>query len=150
MIALVQRVKHARVDVGDRTTGQILEGLLILLGVHTSDTQEQALWLASKCANLRIFPDEEDKMNRSVIDHGGDVLVVSQFTLYGNAIKGNRPSFIESARPEVAEPLYEAFCEALSVHLGKKVQRGEFGAIMDVELCNWGPVTLHIEQRNSN
>ena len=88
-------------------------------------------------------------MNRSVLDHGGSVLVVSQFTLYGNALNGNRPSFIESARPETAEPLYEAFCLAISNQMGSAPQRGEFGAMMDVELCNWGPVTLHIERRNS-
>ncbi|MDA1028858.1 MAG: D-aminoacyl-tRNA deacylase [Bacteroidetes bacterium] len=150
MIALVQRVKYASVKVGDRTTGRIQEGLLILLGVHTTDTEDQGEWLAAKCANLRIFPDDEEKMNLSVKDHGGDILVVSQFTLYGNAIKGNRPSFIESARPEIAEPLYESFCRTVSTHLGKPVERGEFGAMMDVELCNWGPVTLQIEQRNAN
>ena len=148
MIALVQRVKHARVTVDDRETGAIQEGLLILLGVHTSDTNDLVPWLASKCANLRIFPDEEGRMNRSVLDHGGSILVVSQFTLYGNAQKGNRPSFIESARPELAEPLYVAFCDEVSKQLGRPVARGEFGAMMDVDLLNWGPVTLSIEKRN--
>lgn len=148
MIALVQRVKHARVTTEGRETGAIREGLLVLLGVHTSDTEEVIPWLAGKCANLRIFPDEEGRMNRSVVDHGGSVLVVSQFTLYGDAGKGNRPSFIESARPETAEPLYEQFCETLSSELGHPVARGEFGAMMDVELVNWGPVTLSIEKRN--
>lgn len=149
MIALVQRVKHARVTVDDRETGAIEEGLLILLGIHTSDTEDLIPWLAGKCARLRIFPDEEGRMNRSVIDHGGSALVVSQFTLYGNAEKGNRPSFIESARPELAEPLYESFCDALGQELGHPVATGEFGAMMDVELLNWGPVTLSIERRNS-
>lgn len=148
MIALVQRVKNARVTVDGRETGAIKEGLLILLGVHTTDTQDLVPWLAAKCANLRIFPDEEGLMNRSVVDHGGSVLVVSQFTLYANAQKGNRPSFIESARPEDAEPLYEDFCEKLGTELGRPVARGEFGAMMDVELLNWGPVTLSIEKRN--
>lgn len=148
MIALVQRVKHARVTVDDRETGSIEEGLLILLGVHTSDTEDLIPWLAAKCANLRIFPDNEGRMNRSVVDHGGSVLVVSQFTLYGNAQKGNRPSFIESARPEIAEPLYEAFCDEVSSQIGHPVARGEFGAMMDVDLVNWGPVTLSIERRN--
>ncbi len=148
MIALVQRVKHARVTVEGRETGAIKEGLLILLGVHTTDTEDLIPWLAAKCANLRIFPDEEGRMNRSVIDHGGAALVVSQFTLYGNAAKGNRPSFIESGRPEMAEPLYEQFCTTLSKELGHPVARGEFGAMMDVELLNWGPVTLSIEKRN--
>jgi D-tyrosyl-tRNA(Tyr) deacylase len=148
MMTLVQRVKHARVTVDGRETGSIQEGLLILLGVHETDTADVIPWLAAKCANLRIFPDEEGRMNCSVKDHGGSALVVSQFTLYGNAEKGNRPSFIESARPEVAEPLYEAFCEALSAELGHPVGRGAFGAMMDVELLNWGPVTLSIERRN--
>ncbi|MGB0650107.1 MAG: D-aminoacyl-tRNA deacylase [Rhodothermales bacterium] len=148
MIALVQRVKHARVTVDDRETGAIKEGLLILLGVHTTDTEDLIPWLAAKCANLRIFPDIEGRMNRSVVDHGGSILVVSQFTLYGNAEKGNRPSFIESARPEIAEPLYEAFCEEVSSLIGHPVARGEFGAMMDVDLLNWGPVTLSIERRN--
>lgn len=149
MIALVQRVKHASVVVEGHETGSIAEGLLILLGVHETDSESEATWLAAKCANLRIFPDEEDKMNRSVLDHQGDILVVSQFTLYGDARKGNRPSFIESARPEKAEPLYESFCEKMSSHLGKDVQKGVFGAMMDVSLCNWGPVTLHIEKRGT-
>ena len=148
MITLVQRVKHARVTVDGRETGAIHEGLLILLGVHTTDTEDLIPWLSAKCANLRVFPDEEGKMNRSVKDHGGSALVVSQFTLYGNAEKGNRPSFIESARPDLAEPLYESFCEALSAELGHPVARGEFGAMMDVELLNWGTVTLSIERRN--
>ena len=148
MIALVQRVKRARVTVKDRETGAITGGLLILLGVHTSDTSDLIPWLAGKCARLRIFPDVDGKMNQSVIDHQGGILVVSQFTLYGNAEKGNRPSFTESARPEVAEPLYEEFCEHCSSLLGIPVQTGEFGAMMDIELVNWGPVTLSIEKRN--
>lgn len=149
MIVLIQRVKHATVTVGEQKIGSIDEGLLVLLGVHHSDTRSQADWLAAKCANLRIFPDSDDKMNRSVVDHGGNVLVVSQFTLYGDARKGNRPSFIESARPEIAEPLYQYFCETLSSLLGQRVQTGEFGAMMDVLLCNWGPVTLHLERMAS-
>jgi len=148
MIALVQRVKHARVTVDSRETGSIGEGLLILLGVHTTDTVDLVPWITSKCANLRIFPDEDGRMNRSVLDHGGRILVVSQFTLYGNAEKGNRPSFIESARPEIAEPLYELFCQELSRLIDHPVAQGEFGAMMDVELLNWGPVTLSIERRN--
>lgn len=148
MIALIQRVRHASVKVEGRVIGSIQNGLLVLLGVHTSDTIEEARWLSAKCVNLRIFPDEDDKMNRSVKDHDGAILVVSQFTLYGNAEKGNRPSFIESARPETAEPLYEAFCTETSTLLGKEVERGQFGAMMDVELCNWGPVTLSVERRS--
>lgn len=148
MIALVQRVKRAHVAVDDRVTGSIEEGLLILLGVHQSDTAELIPWLASKCANLRIFPDADGKMNRSVVDHGGQILVVSQFTLYGNAQKGNRPSFVESAPPVIAEPLYNSFCAACSAALGTPVETGQFGAMMDVSLINWGPVTLQIERRN--
>ena len=150
MMALVQRVKRARVTVDGRETGAIQEGLLILLGVHTTDTGDLVPWLAAKCANLRIFPDEEGRMNRSVKDHGGSILVVSQFTLYGNAEKGNRPSFIESARPELAEPLYDAFCKTLGQELGHPVATGQFGAMMDVDLLNWGPVTLTIERRHTD
>ncbi len=151
MIALIQRVRKASVTICDptpRVTGSIDTGLLILLGVHETDTPAEVDWLSKKCVGLRIFPDADDKMNCSLAEYGGDVLVVSQFTLYGNAEKGNRPSFIESARPEKAEPLYEAFCAAVGEHLGKPVQRGEFGAMMDVELINWGPVTLPIERRS--
>jgi len=147
MIVLIQRVKKASVTVEGRETGSIGEGLLIFLGIHESDTADVIPWLARKCANLRVFPDEKGLMNRSIMDHGGRALIVSQFTLYGNARKGNRPSFVESGRPEMAEPLYEAFCEQLSVAMGSDVERGEFGAMMDVDLINWGPVTLSIERR---
>ena len=148
MIALIQRVKRARVTVEGAQVGAIGEGLLILLGVHSADTREVVPWLARKCVHLRIFPDEQGRMNRSVIDHGGTILVVSQFTLYGNAMKGNRPSFVESAGAELAEPLYKMFCDEVSGHLGYPIESGEFGAMMDVELTNWGPVTFSIEKRN--
>jgi len=148
MIALIQRVKRANVTVGDRLTGSIEEGLLIFLGVHTTDSAELIPWVARKCVNLRVFPDEDGKMNRSLLDHQGEILVVSQFTLYGNAEKGNRPSFIESAGAAVAEPLYESFCEELETQMERPIQRGEFGAMMDVDLVNWGPVTISIEKRN--
>ena len=147
MVVLVQRVAEASVEVEGVVTGAIGKGLLILLGVHRDDTGEEVEWLARKCANLRIFPDEAGLMNRSVRDVDGEALVVSQFTLYGNAAKGNRPSFIDSARPEKAEPLYERFVEALSAQLGKPVSRGVFGAMMAVHLVNDGPVTLWIERR---
>ena len=120
---------------------------MILLGVHKDDTEREVAWLARKCANLRIFRDDAGLMNRSVLDVGGEALVVSQFTLYGNAAKGNRPSFIASARPEQAEALYETFVEALSVHLGKPVATGVFGAMMQVHLVNDGPVTLWVERK---
>ncbi|MFQ5568997.1 MAG: D-aminoacyl-tRNA deacylase [Rhodothermales bacterium] len=147
MVALIQRVREASVVVEGETVGVIGEGLMILLGVHRDDTGQEVEWLARKCANLRIFRDAEGLMNRSVQDVGGEALVVSQFTLYGNAMKGNRPSFIESARPEKAEVLYERFVEALSAHLGKPVATGVFGAMMDVRLVNDGPVTIWVERK---
>ncbi len=127
--------------------GRIGHGLLILLGVHGTDTEQEGAWLARKVANLRIFPDEEGRMNRSLTDVGGEALVVSQFTLYGDARKGNRPSFVESAGPELAEPLYEAFVRDLAGAIGRPVATGEFGAMMQVELVNDGPVTLWLERR---
>ena len=147
MVALVQRVREASVEVEGEVTGAIGAGLMILLGVHKDDTEREVAWLARKCANLRIFRDDAGLMNRSVLDVGGEALVVSQFTLYGNAAKGNRPSFIASARPEQAEALYEAFVEALSAHLGKPVATGVFGAMMQVHLVNDGPVTLWVERK---
>ncbi len=147
MVALVQRVKNASVEVDGEVAGAIGEGLMILLGVHKDDTEREVAWLARKCANLRIFRDDAGLMNRSVLDVGGEALVVSQFTLYGNAAKGNRPSFIDAARPEQAEALYETFVEALSVHLGKPVATGVFGAMMQVHLINDGPVTLWVERK---
>ena len=147
MVALVQRVREASVEVDGKVTGAIGAGLMILLGVHKDDTEREVAWLARKCANLRIFRDDAGLMNRSVLDVGGEALVVSQFTLYGNAAKGNRPSFIASARPEQAEALYETFVEALSVHLGKPVATGVFGAMMQVHLVNDGPVTLWVERK---
>lgn len=147
MVALVQRVKEASVEVDGETVGTIGPGLLILLGVHGDDTEAEIAWLARKCANLRIFNDDAGLMNRSLMDVGGEALVVSQFTLYGDAAKGNRPSFIASARPEKAEPFYERFVEALAGHLGTPVQTGVFGAMMDVRLTNDGPVTLWVEKR---
>lgn len=147
MIALVQRVSEARVEVDGKIIGSIGVGLLILLGIHQTDTNTERDWLAAKVANLRIFSDEQGKMNLSLKDVDGEALVVSQFTLYGDARKGNRPSFIESALPEIADPMYESFVERLSHELGKPVETGLFGAMMNVHLINDGPVTLHIERR---
>lgn len=147
MVALIQRVREASVTVEGEVTGSIGPGLLILLGVHKTDTPREREWLVRKCANLRIFPDEAGLMNRSVTDCEGEVLVVSQFTLYGNTAKGNRPSFVDSARPEVAEPMYDAFCAELSALLERPVATGRFGAMMDVRLLNDGPVTLWVERR---
>lgn len=147
MVALVQRVSEADVTIDDAVAGAIGRGLLILLGVHQTDTRAEADWLARKCAALRIFPDEEGRMNRSLLDVGGQALVVSQFTLYGNVRKGTRPSFVDSAGPELAEPLYEYFVERLAGEIGRPVPTGRFGAMMQVRLVNDGPVTLWIERR---
>ena len=146
MIALVQRVGRASVVIEGEPVGTIGRGILVLLGVHREDAPEQLEWLVRKCANLRIFPDDEGKMNRSVVDVAGDALVVSQFTLYGSVERGNRPSFVESAPPDVAEPLYERFASRMSELLGRPVATGRFGAMMDVELVNEGPVTIWIER----
>jgi D-aminoacyl-tRNA deacylase len=134
--------------VDGQVSGEIDDGLLVLLGVHRTDTETEGEWLAKKVANQRIFADEHGKMNRSLLDTGGGALVVSQFTLYGDARKGNRPSFVESAEPAEAERLYDDFVRRLEVHLGRAVQTGVFAAMMDVELVNNGPVTLWIERRH--
>ena len=146
MVALVQRVSEASVTVDGETVGAIGNGLLILLGVRQGDTEREMTWVARKCASLRIFPDSEGRMNRSLVDVGGEALVVSQFTLYGDTSRGNRPSFSRSAPPKEAERLYEAFIQELGGYLAKPVQTGVFGAMMDVRLVNSGPVTLWVEK----
>lgn len=145
MRAVVQRVSEAAVRVEGQITGQIHQGLLVLLAVHENDTLDQVRWMANKVANLRIFEDAQGKMNLSVKDVAGGLLVVSQFTLYGDARKGNRPSFIESARPELAIPLYEAFKKEVASASGCEVAAGVFGADMKVSLVNDGPVTILID-----
>jgi len=146
MRAVVQRVSWARVVIDQEVVGEIGRGLLILLGVGHGDTAERARWLADKIVGLRILPDEKGKMNRSLADVGGEALVVSQFTLYGDCQKGRRPSFVEAAPPELAIPLYEEF--VLSVQsLGIRTATGRFGAMMQVELSNEGPVTLILETK---
>ncbi|HET6229790.1 MAG TPA: D-aminoacyl-tRNA deacylase [Longimicrobiaceae bacterium] len=145
MRIVLQRVSRAKVTVDGRVTGQIGAGLLLLAGFTAADTEETLAWMADKVVGLRIFADEEGKMNRSVAENGGTLLVVSQFTLYGDARKGRRPSFVDAARPEVAIPLYERFI-ALLRGTGLQVETGEFGAMMDVELVNDGPVTLILER----
>ncbi len=145
MKIVLQRVKSASVTVDGTITGSIRKGILILLGVHKDDTEEQADFLAAKCADLRIFPDDEYKMNRSLNDVNGEVLVVSQFTLYGNCRKGRRPSYINAARPEKGEELYEYFVRKMKGH-AEVVKTGIFGAMMDVELVNDGPVTIILEK----
>ncbi|MCA0445802.1 MAG: D-tyrosyl-tRNA(Tyr) deacylase [Bacteroidetes bacterium] len=149
MRAVIQRVKEAKVTVDGTITGEIGSGLMILLGVHLTDSKDAANWLAEKIVKLRIFPDSDGKMNISGLDANAAFLVVSQFTLYGDAQKGNRPSFIESAQPALAEPLYEYFCEKLELISGKKTQKGIFGAMMDVHLINDGPVTILLDSPRS-
>src|SRR6516165_2583959 len=146
MRAVLQRVSRARVVVGPEVVGQIGRGLLVLLGVTHTDTTEQARWLADKVVSLRIFNDAEDKMNLGLTDVGGEVLVVSQFTLHGDCRKGRRPSFIAAAPPEIAIPLYEAFINAVRAQ-GIPTATGRFGALMQVELVNDGPVTLIVDSK---
>jgi D-tyrosyl-tRNA(Tyr) deacylase len=144
MRALLQRVKEASVEVKGEITGRCGSGLLILVAVAPGDTQQESAWLARKIAHLRIFPDEQNHMNRSIVDVSGSALVVSQFTLYGDCRKGRRPSFVGSAGADVAEPLYEVFCEDLALE-GIPTERGIFAAEMAVSLVNDGPVTLMID-----
>jgi D-tyrosyl-tRNA(Tyr) deacylase len=145
MRVVLQRVSRARVRVAERVVGEIGAGLLLLAGLTATDDEQTLAWMADKVVGLRVFTDEEGKMNRSVEEVGGAILVVSQFTLYGDARKGRRPSFIEAAQPEIAIPLYERFVEMLRER-GRPVQTGEFGAMMEVELVNDGPVTLILER----
>lgn len=146
MRAVVQRVSEASVTVDGKVTGSVGHGLCVLLGVGTQDTDEDARWMADKVCDLRIFEDEQGKMNRSVLDVGGGVLAISQFTLYGDARKGTRPGFIDAARPEVAQPLYAKFC-ALVRARGVEVGEGVFRATMQVRIVNEGPVTLLLDSR---
>jgi D-tyrosyl-tRNA(Tyr) deacylase len=143
--AVIQRVSRAKVTIAGEVSGEIGPGLVVLLGVAPEDTRENAKWLAEKIVGLRIFKDAEKKMNLGVQDIGGSILVVSQFTLYGDCQKGKRPSFIGAARPEVAIPLYETFVNEIRA-LGVPVATGQFGAMMQVELVNDGPVTLIVEK----
>lgn len=144
MRVVVQRSKQASVTVEQEIVGQIEHGLVLLVGMTHTDTEKEVEYMAEKVANLRIFEDEEGKMNRSVLDTGGQILSISQFTLYGDCRKGRRPSFIEAARPEQAEPLYDLFNRKLRER-GLVVETGRFGAMMDVQLLNHGPTTLIIE-----
>lgn len=145
MRVLLQRVTRAEVRVSEQVTGRIGRGLVLLVGFTHSDGEEQVAWMADKVVGLRIFPDEDDKMNRSIAEAKGAFLVVSQFTLYGDSVKGRRPSFIDAARPEKAVPLYERFIRRLR-DSGFPVETGSFGASMQVELVNDGPVTLWLER----
>jgi len=148
MIAVVQRVSAASVTIESRIKSTIASGLLVLLGVEDADNLEDIDWLASKIVNLRIFNDEQGVMNVGVKDVNGEILVVSQFTLHASIKKGNRPSYIKAAKPEIAIPLYESFVKVVQSNLGKEVQTGEFGADMKVSLVNDGPVTIIIDTKN--
>lgn len=148
MRALVQRVSEAKVMVDNAIVGQIQTGLLVLLAVGKEDTLEDIEWLSSKIIQMRIFPDEAGKMNKSVMDIQGEILVVSQFTLFASTKKGNRPSFTESAPPDTAKHLYEKFIEHCEKQMNKKVQTGVFAADMKVHLINDGPVTIWIDSKN--
>ena len=149
MIAVVQRVSAASVTIENRIKSTIASGLLVLLGVEDADNLEDIDWLASKIVNLRIFNDEQGVMNVGVKDVNGEILVVSQFTLHASIKKGNRPSYIKAAKPEIAIPLYESFVKVVQSNLGKEVQTGEFGADMKVSLVNDGPVTIIIDTKNN-
>ncbi|UPW82131.1 D-aminoacyl-tRNA deacylase [Lysinibacillus sp. Ag94] len=146
MKVVLQRSKAASVTVDGKVTGAIDSGYVLLVGITHGDTQEDVDYLAKKVANLRLWEDADGKMNHSILEHGGAILSVSQFTLYGDAKKGNRPSFTSAARPEVAEPLWEAFNNALCGH-GLHVEKGIFGAMMDVALTNDGPITILLESK---
>lgn len=148
MRAVLQRVKRASVTVEGNITGAIEEGLLVLLGIEEADTLEDMNWLSGKLVNLRIFNDEQGVMNRSLLEVGGGLLLVSQFTLFAATKKGNRPSYSRAAPPAIAVPIYEKMIELLSAELGKPIQMGVFGADMKVELLNDGPVTIVIDTKN--
>ena len=148
MRAVIQRVEKASVVILENEVAKIEQGLLVLLGIEIEDAKEDALWLASKIAALRIFSDEKGVMNKSITESGGEVIVVSQFTLHAKTKKGNRPSYIKAARPEQAIPLYQQFKEDLALAIGRQVQSGEFGAEMKVSLINDGPITILIDTKN--
>ena len=147
MRAVIQRVSEAKVVIDQRVSGAIGSGLVVLVAVEETDNDEDIEWLCGKIARLRIFDDEQGVMNRSVVDTKGGVLVVSQFTLFASTRKGNRPSYVRSARPEIAIPLYEKFVARLKQDFGDAIQTGEFGATMRVSLVNEGPVTIIIDSR---
>ena len=148
MRVVIQKVTQASVSIENQTVASIDKGLLVLVGIEDGDTNEDIAWLSSKIVNLRVFDDENGVMNLSVKEVDGEVLIVSQFTLHASTKKGNRPSYIKAARPEVAIPIYEAFIKQVETLLGKRVPTGQFGAMMQVSLCNDGPVTILIDTKN--
>ena len=148
MIVVIQRVSESSVKIDGKISGQIGQGLMVLLGIEEEDGKEDIEWLSKKTVNLRVFPDENGVMNKSILESEGDILLISQFTLHASTKKGNRPSYIKAAKPAIAIPLYEQFIEALELELGKTIQTGEFGADMKVALINDGPVTIIIDSKN--
>jgi D-tyrosyl-tRNA(Tyr) deacylase len=150
MRSVVQKVSSANVSINGRIVGEIGHGLVVFVAVSGSDDDKVLSWMCNKIANLRVFPDDENKMNRSVIDIGGSILLISNFTLYGDVRKGFRPNFMRSAKPEISEPMYNKMIELLISEFSLNVQSGEFGAMMDVELINDGPVTVIIDKENEN
>lgn len=148
MRTVIQRVQHCSVTIDGQLKSNIGNGMLVLVGIEDRDTQEDIEWLCKKIANLRIFDDENGVMNRSVIDTGGEVMVVSQFTLHASTKKGDRPSYIHASKPDFAIPMYESFCAEMGLQIGKNVATGEFGADMKIELLNDGPVTILIDSQN--
>ncbi|MBQ0030243.1 MAG: D-tyrosyl-tRNA(Tyr) deacylase [Bacteroidales bacterium] len=148
MRVLIQRVTHASVTIEGKVKSAIKEGLLVLVGIEDRDTDEDINWLSGKIVNLRIFPDENGVMNKSVLDVNGEILIISQFTLHAMTKKGNRPSYIKASKPEFSIPMYEKFCIQVSKDLGKPVGTGQFGADMKVELLNDGPTTIWIDSQN--
>ncbi len=148
MRTVIQRVQHCSVTIDGQLKSNIGNGMLVLVGIEDRDTQEDIEWLCKKITNLRIFDDENGVMNRSVIDTGGEVMVVSQFTLHASTKKGNRPSYIHASKPDFAIPMYESFCAEMGLQIGKNVATGVFGADMKIELLNDGPVTILIDSQN--
>lgn len=148
MRVLIQRVKEASVAIDGDTISLIHNGLLVFIGITEDDSREDILWLTKKIANIRLFDDENGVMNLSVIETGGDILAVSQFTLMASTKKGNRPSYIKAAKPEISVPLYEEFCTEMELAINKPIQKGVFGADMKVRLLNDGPVTIFIDSKN--
>lgn len=148
MRTVIQRVSHASVTINGTVKSAIEKGLLMLVGIEDADTEEDIQWLCKKIVRLRVFDDEQGVMNKNIQDAGGDILVISQFTLFASTKKGNRPSYIRAAKPDISIPLYEQFCEELGIALGKPVGTGEFGADMKVELLNDGPVTICMDTKN--
>ena len=148
MKAVIQRTTQAKVLIDNKIHAHIAQGILLLLGIEASDTEKDIVWLSNKICNLRIFNDGKGVMNRSVKEIDGDIIVVSQFTLFASTKKGNRPSYIRAAKPEIAIPLYERFIQQISQDLGKKVQTGKFGAYMQLDFINDGPVSILIDTHN--